>query len=51
MTSWAKHRKGGMGDQVWTLPQSIFVPCTYLCKCGVLMLYITAWAAHAFKPM
>lgn len=32
MTSWAKHREGGMGDQVWTLPQSTYVPCTYLGK-------------------
>lgn len=34
------------GRAVWTPPQS-----TYLGKCGVLMLYVTAWTAHAFKPM
>lgn len=28
-----------------------YVPCTYLGKCGVLMLWLTAWTAHAFKPM
>lgn len=49
--SWAKHREGGTEDQVWTLPQSTYVPCTYLGKCGMLMLYVTAWTAHAFKLM
>lgn len=36
---------------VWTPPQSTYVPCTCLGKCSVLMLCITAWTTHAFKPM